>query len=253
MDFKIKIFQLLTCFTFVYGGVALGAELKYYKGEVRVLRGALELPVQPNLTLKHNDKLRLGAKSLAIIVTKASTVKISEHSTYILDLRQPEILSGTLSKGSLVVQFLKSKLIKQLNKDKLESKILKIQTRSASIAVRGTKFFTYTGVKIGSVLTVESGIVDFKGKQQNKAIKLNDKTSSLTNENEKALRPREFGFEKDINWNFESNNKEDNLEHNPRLYAKLEKTWEDYKTEQTTEWKNHKSDLENKWKNIFKD
>jgi hypothetical protein len=194
---------------------------------------------------------------LAIIKTSASTVKISEHSTYILDLREPEILSGTLSKGALVVQFLKSKLMKKLKKEESgtlsSSKILKIKTRSAAIAVRGTKFFTYSGIKTGSILTVESGTVDFKGKRQDKVIAINKNTSSMTNEEKMALKPRKFGFEKGINWSFGSSTEEENLSHDPKLYSQLEKVWENYKKEQVEQWNEQKKDMNNKWNNMFND
>ena len=76
-----------------------------------MVRDGQDLNLELPLKLKHLDKVRVGKKSLAIIKTRASTVKVSELSTYILDLREPEILSGTLSKGGPCCTISKIKII----------------------------------------------------------------------------------------------------------------------------------------------
>jgi hypothetical protein len=118
------------------------------------MRQGEEVELTTSIILNHEDKVRIGKKSLAIIKPKASTVKIFQNSTYILDLREPEILSGTLPKQALVVQFLKSKLINNLTNNDNENetrkpKLLKTRISSAYIAVSGTKFITYSSIKAG--------------------------------------------------------------------------------------------------------
>ena len=234
----------------IYPISSFAALLQFSKGKVQVERKGMNLRVKLPFKLIDQDKIRVGKKSLAIVKSRASTVKISELSTYILDLSEPEILSGTLSKGALVVQFLRSKLskIKKTKKSGPE-KTLTIKTRTASIGVRGTKFFTYSGASSGSILTVEHGVVDFKGNKQKKFTQLEKDMSSLTNENSEVLRPRKFGYENKINWEIDDS-ENGKLEHDKELYSQLEKLWKMYKEEQVKAWKEQKTNMNAKWNNM---
>ena len=135
------------------------------------------------------------------------------------------------------------------DKDSDPAKTLTIKTKIASIGVRGTKFFTYSGIKSGSIVSVENGVVDFKGSKQKESVKLGEKTSSLTNEQKMVLKPRKFNFENKINWNVE-NREGKTLEHDEQLYFQLENIWKIYKDEQAEAWKNQKSEMEDKWNNM---
>ena len=130
------------------------------------------------------------------------------------------------------------------------NKTLTIKTRSASIAVRGTKFFTYNSLSSGSILTVEHGVVDFKGNKQKEYTKLEKDMSSLTNANLEILKPRKFGFENHINWEVDDyeNNK---LEHHEKLYSKLENIWKNYKDEQVKVWNDQKNEMQDIWNNMY--
>ena len=239
---KFPLFLILILCSFNTFG---SAKIMFLKGESNLLRKDKTLKLSKGMKVFNGDTIVTGESGLVIVKSKASTYKISKNSHLKLDLRVKEIINSNIIYGSVVVEFMKENL------DVSKGKTLKIKTRSASFGVRGTKFFTYVDSKNkNSVLSVEHGKVAFKGANSKKERLVRKNKSSMTNKNDKDLKPRKFGFEKQINWNLSE--KKGSLKHKKGLFLALSKTWNKYKDENTKKWKKNTDNMNNLWNNFNK-
>lgn len=238
--------RILCLVFFLYISNAFGsAKIMFSKGDSNLLRNEETLKVTKGMKVFNGDVIVTGESGLVIIKSKASTYKVSKNSHLKLDLRVKEIINSNIIYGSVVVEFMK----KNLKKSK--GKTLKITTRSASFGVRGTKFFTYVDAKNkNSVLSVEHGKVAFQGTRSKKERLVGKNKSSMTNVNNKDLKQRKFGFEKNINWNL--SDEKGSLKHKKGLFIALSKTWNKYKNEKAIKWKKNTDDMNNLWNNVNK-
>lgn len=239
---KITIYLFFAlCMSNAFGS----AKVIFSKGDSSLLRNEKTLKLVKDMKVFNNDIIVTGESGLVIVKSKASTYKISKNSHLKLDLSVKEIINSNIIYGSVVVEFMKKNL------EASKGKTLNINTRSASFGVRGTKFFTYVDPKNkNSVLSVEHGKVAFKGSNSKEERLVRKNKSSMTNINNKDLKPRTFGFEKKINWNL--SDKKGTLKHKKGLFLALSKTWNKYKDENTKKWKKNSDNMDNLWNNFNK-
>lgn len=214
----------------------------YAKGSVYFERAGVKEILVANTIIKENDMIIVSPKSLAIIKFKYQTLKIQETSKIQVTTLKENYAKFSLENGSVVINQLKKKLRESV-RDKAP---LEVKTASATMGIRGTTFFVYQGGEGQTVLSVQEGKVDFLAKNSIKEILVSGDNSSMTNEDLKNLRPRSFGFEKEINFNMDPEKK---LESGEGLKSALEASWKKYKSEQEVVWNDKKINEESEWDN----
>lgn len=212
----------------------------YVKGNVFFERAGIKEALVKNTIIKENDLIRVESNSMAILKFKHQTVKIQETSRIQISNIEEEYTKISLESGGLIINQMKRKLKDFVN----EKPPLEIKTASASMGIRGTTFFAYQGDQNQTILSVKEGKVEFLAKNSNKNILVIDGNSSMSNEELKNLKPRIFGFEKEINYNL---NPKKNLESGAGLKSALEATWNKYKSEQEAKWLDKKKTEESQW------
>lgn len=212
----------------------------YRKGGVVLLRNHVETQVNKGLILETGDLIKTSENSLVIIKSSASTLKISSNSVMKLNFDNPEVINSDILIGTAVIRFLNKKLRPSTKE------MMTVKTPTASLGVRGTRFFTFVGKKKNNViLSVDNGIVAFAGTNTNNEVLVRKNSSSMVNMKSNILKSRKFGFEKLINWSVDD--RSEDLKHDGSLSSSLEKTWVKYKNENAKIWKKHTKENENLW------
>jgi len=243
--FKFLIVSLL--FSKAYSADLHQMKCIYTKGKVSVIHEGISKTLLKNDILNVGDSVITDANSLAVVKLPTETIKVNESSSF--KLAESNAINDVLvlDLGAIIVHKLKKKLIDSLNeteqvKNKKASLIIK--THSASIGVRGTTFFAYSGKNDQTVLSVDEGVVAFKGSSSEQEVMVNENNSTMTNEDNKNLEARKFGFEDKINYALDPNEK---LECKSDLYVSIENTWQKYKKEQEAAWKKQVDSETDKW------
>lgn len=170
----------------------------FIKGNVQVSQNSKSFKkVQKGAILKSGDTIRTGDRSLAVVKSPRTSFKLIQNSEMTLVFKRNGKQVVDLERGDALI-----KLNKSLKKA-LSSDALTVRTKTASVGVRGTTFMTYSGKENQSILSVKEGLVDFKDQKSGKAVKVGAKKSTMTNKNNKNLKPRSFGLQSKINWSFD--------------------------------------------------
>lgn len=216
------------------------------KGVAKIRRGKETLEVKQGMVVNNGDIISTERRSLVVINSKASTYKIAPNSELRIDLSDKDVMSADMKVGTVVINFAREK-ISQTSFGKM-----KIKTPTASLGVRGTRFFAHVGDKNkNSVLSVESGSVAFEqGGDAEHTLIVEKNSSSMTNVKGEVIEARQLGFEDKINWKVEVEEKDGSLEHDPALMSALEKVWDMYKKENAANWKKRSEDMEDRWNNF---
>ena len=212
----------------------------FVKGEATIIRGTEKIKVIKNGLVYENDLIKVAPKSLVLIKFKYQTIKLIETSTIKVAQLEKEYMKISLDSGGMIINQLK----KKLRENSQERAPLEIKTASASIGVRGTTFFAFQGKNGETVLSVKEGTVGFQSLNSVNEVSVTDDSSSMSNADFKNLKPRKFGFEKEINFNFDSTK---DLESSENLISQLEKSWKKYKNEQEFVWLDKKNNEESQW------
>jgi hypothetical protein len=243
----IKIYKWKHCFILIVRYLSFLFFQKkghcFIKGNVQVSRNSKSFEkVQKGAVLISGDTIKTGSRSLAIVKSPRTSFKIMQNSQMTLVFKKNGKQVVDLQRGGALI-----KLNKSLKKS-LSSDALTVRTKTASVGVRGTTFMTYSGKENQSILSVKEGLVDFKGQQSGKAVKVGAKKSTMTNKNNQNLKPRSFGLQSKINWSFDP---KDDLSQPKEFFTHTERIWSKYKEEQEFIWNNYKKEQNDTWKKFI--
>lgn len=196
-------------------------------------------------SLKLKDQLetpftiKTGNNSVLIIRSKTKINKIAANT--IIEFKENKNKSEfNISSGGFVTRFTKPKNM-QVNND------IVINSRSASLGVRGTTFMYHVDKKSQkNFLSVKEGVVAYQGINSQDEIEVAKGLSAISNKNNQNLEPRSYEFQEHINWDLEDTSKD--LSQPQKLYSSFEKVWNKYKEEMEFTWKNRNKEMEDKWK-----
>ena len=222
-----------------YGSIG---KVVFSMGEVTRIHRGEELPLKKGEEIFHGDTIVTQKKSVALVklvnkdATVTSVVKILQNSKMRLKMLR-DVASANVSIGGLIVHV--------TNKLKTEDDRVKfkLRTRTASLGVRGTKFFSCYGPEHSTVTTVDEGVVRIKGKGSNR-LSLKAGMGTSTNSKGRLIKPRELKLRKIINWNM--NNETGSLFQDLAVFKEINKAWSKYKDEQEFRYKEYKKDLKKK-------
>lgn len=202
---KIIILSMISFFSFAQVG-----QILHQKGEVFILRANKEIQSKKNIELKLSDSIVTKKNAIAIVkLSDLSIIKINENSsikiTNLLDNKSPTTIE--LNEGS---SFFKVDKSRKTNTDKLL-----IKTRTASLGVRGTTFFTAvlnTKTESDTWMCVEEGEVVAKNinTRESKVVKTGEGLKISTEA--KLQNPRFLPWTKGLNWELDYKNSDKDIE-----------------------------------------
>ncbi len=176
------LFGIIFCLPLI--AIGQDYDIAFKKGEVKVLRAGKEVTGRVQV----GDRVEVGTGGLVVLKNTQETIKLTENSV---------LVPSTLNvQGESVVDLLRGGLVAHVNK-----KAFKVRTRTASMGVRGTRFFVS---EVGKDLwmCVKEGEVEVKG--------IKGETRSVTAgkgvfvKDGRAGKARPFEWTKQINWDTES-------------------------------------------------
>lgn len=174
----------------------------YRKGDVKMTRGGEE----PRKILKGDfliakDLIETTSKGLVIVGfgdNYASRMKIGPNSKIVLEGKDLDADDNNEEKTFFFVKA-GNILVNYINKDKQKNK-LKVRTRSASMAVRGTEFFVHA-TPDGQVLTaVREGVILAKHNDKTSGIPLTMEEGVVFTEDGGSGKLNPPSWYKEINW-----------------------------------------------------
>lgn len=244
---KYILFLFIYCFSSLSSSLANSVvtaksthnKIIFLKGTPYVLKGKKLSVITKKTILKDKDIIKTGARDLLIIKSKASTYKISPNSFIKLDLREPAVINSQLAWGTVVVHFAR----KKVEKNKVLA--LRIKTKTASMAVRGTTLFTNVEKNGDTTTSVEHGHVDARPLNSTKETQVRDGKSVMISNETKLAHAKPQGFEHYINWSLDPSAK--NLNHPDALFSSIRKQWEDYKKENQKTWDDYTNSMKHRW------
>jgi hypothetical protein len=235
-------------FAFSMTTFALSGKLVFYKGDVKVIRDKAYISIKKKMKIESGDIIVTGRKSLALIKSKYTTIKVIQNSKMLLDFPTDDKLDATVDKGGAVIRLI-NKIHRNQNKRKKSDQSITINTRTAAMGVRGTEFFTYVGKNQNSILAVKEGIVDFRGLGSSRALLVEENKSTMTNQKKQTIDKRQMGIVDKVNWNLDDTSED--LSQPTNLFSHLEKVWENYKHEMEVKWSKYKDSQDKTWKNYI--
>ena len=180
----------------------------YKKGDVKFRRvsqdgESIQRPIVKGDFLIKSDQLLTGDKSLVILGfgdSFKSRIKIGAKSDVTLEGKKSDPEDD--KKKTFFFLNLGNVLIKFINKGQSKNK-LKVKTKSATIAVRGTNFFVHSYSDGQTLTAVQEGVVFAKHNEKENGLLLTREEGavfSLKGSSSKLILPRWY---KDINWEIE--------------------------------------------------
>ncbi|EQC46678.1 sigma factor regulatory protein, FecR/PupR family [Bacteriovorax sp. Seq25_V] len=219
----------------------------YFKGDVTAYtlnekKGFVPSKVREKQTLATPFRIETGSNSLIVIKSKSKTNKIDSKSKIdFMETGKDAVVD--VKYGSILTRF--------INKRKLKGYEMKIKSRTAAMGVRGTTFIYYSEPRTGkNFLAVDEGAVSYKGKNSNNEVGVNKKQSIISNSDFKNLAPKDYAFQRHINWELEVGR--NTLSQPEALYESFNRVWEEHKKDQEFTWQKRNKDMENKWKSMSK-
>lgn len=158
-------------------------QIIHQKGEVAIEREGKAIN---GTTVQVGDTVRIGEKSLAILRAPGETIKLlSDTKIQVQEISQNSKLNLLI--GGVI--------------SKIDKKGFTIKTKSSSMGVRGTQFFSSVDDKDVAWMCVNEGVVDVQGVQvpAGKGVFVKEGISS---------KPKAFAWTKKINWNMDEHNGE---------------------------------------------
>ncbi len=170
----------------------LSAEVVYIKG--RVTRSAKQLNIGDKI--KDGSIIETEKDSLAIISIDFSKVKIGPGSQFKILHSDKKKTQLELTAGSTFIQLVKN----EMNKDHK----LTLKTKTASMGVRGTQFFTSYGKADAQDvwMCVNEGAVEVKSSEDKKPV-LVKKGEGIRVTKNQTSNPRFLPWTAKLNWNFD--------------------------------------------------
>ncbi len=230
-------------FVLIFNCASLLADGKFIfvKGEVLLKRGKdIQKKLKVGAPVKNGDMIQTKKDSLAIIKSENTTIKVIEDSVMMIEFPEDKVANITLGEGGAIVNYLRGKL-----HDKM-SKGVTVTTKSASLAVRGTKFMVYSKGDDYSLLDVNRGHVAFKGTESSQNLVIGEKETVMTNAQKKTIAPSASTLADTINW--ETENLKVNLAQPASFFQNVAAMWESHKHDEEVKWEKYKSEQVDLWK-----
>lgn len=202
---KICLLVLL----FASNSFASSGKILFFRGSV--LKNGHKITSKINI--KAGDKISVQKKSIAIIsLDNLDKIKLSENTEVVIEA----INKPVKSKNNLTKIFLKSgSVFSKVSSRNGKSRNFKLRTKSASMGVRGTEFFTAYGRKnIGAGndqwMCVKEGSVEVSNSNQKVLVKEGE--GIFITKGVDVTKPKPYAWTRNLNWNM--NPKNGKLENN---------------------------------------
>lgn len=207
-----KLFIVITLMGFI--GKPLEAmpdlyKVVFRKGDVSMTREGESRKIFKGDFLIGKDLIKTSTSGLVIVgfgKGYQSRMKIGPGSELVLEGKIPDIDDNNEEKTSFFLK-LGNILVDYINKDKQKNK-LKVRTRTASMAVRGTEFFIHTTPEGQTLVAVKSGVVLAKHKDKVSGVPLTSEEGVVFTKDGGSGKLNPPSWYKDINWQLNTLNKE---------------------------------------------
>ena len=169
-------------------------KLAYFSGTVSIERDGKSAAGIQGQTLLAGTKVKTGSESVAILsLDGGSHLKMNADSELML-----EQISGTESQSV----FLQSGgVFSQVGRQK--AKHFSVHTKSATMGVRGTRFFTAYGKEQDVWMCVEDGEVAVESKTQDAPVLVEKGQGVFIPTGKKVTAPKAYSWTKGLNWNMD--------------------------------------------------
>lgn len=176
------------------------AEVTHVKGKVSVVRASSSEEIASGYVLKHGESIKTGPKSLAIVtLNEGSKLKLNENTVLLASQLDEGAATGgevdlTLQSGSVFAKVTPRKQNK-----------FRIHTKSATMGVRGTEFFT--GLSDPSAkgsdmwMCVREGSVEVAAEDSNQTVVVEQGMGISKPAGKEISKPKAYPWTKKLNWN----------------------------------------------------
>lgn len=181
----------------------------YRKGDVTMTREGESRKIFKGDFLIGKDLITTSNNGLVIVgfgKGYQSRMKIGPSSELTLEGKIPDIDDNNEEKTSFFLK-LGNILVDYINKDKQKNK-LKVRTRTASMAVRGTEFFIHTTAEGQTLVAVRSGVVLAKHNDKVSGVPLTSEEGVVFTKDGGSGKLNPPAWYKEINWELSTLNKE---------------------------------------------
>ncbi len=188
-------FFISLCILLGESTLASSALFKYVRGTVTVERSGVQIQVLKNSEILENDIIRTSKKSFALIKFPSGTqIKVDPKSKLTVKNYIREF-NFNLDRGGTIFQVKKRKDI-----------FFKVNTRTASMGVRGTTFYINQSKNSDlSWACVKEGSIEVIHNKSNKKVIVNEGLGVSVEDN--ISKPEALAWTRGINWNLNESDK----------------------------------------------
>lgn len=177
----------------------------YSKGDAFFTREDNRRQIVKGDLLMPNDVIQTEADALVILSFGQdfkSKMKVTQNSEIKLEpLKSVDENGQQMKEQSIYIQ-LGNIVIDYVNKEKKKNR-LEIKTKSASMGIRGTRFFVHVTPEDDTVVAVHHGVVAVKHLKNKNLVVLNNKQGVVMSEDVARDRMDEPSWYKQVNWDFD--------------------------------------------------
>ena len=257
----------IVIFFFIFSNIVLANQVKTPKSnniaKAVFIKGKVQYscPKMKNTKLlKKGVKLQDGCeisigktqKALAVIgfgenfqskmkLVKNSWVKITKE-------KHGEVKKGEMKIVDTMVLKAGSLLINYNNKNRNKNS-LQVKTKSASLGVRGTEFFTYNDESDNLSMTVDSGEVNVKSNEGEEAKSVKNGNGTIVAKDGSVPDPKKMDWSEKVNW--EVDPKKGELNHNGDLFLEIEQQYKKWNEDILKQKKKYQEDIDDQKKRMW--
>lgn len=203
MKSLVLIFAI--CFSSFVGAQELLYKVLYAKGDAYFTREDNRRNIVKGDLLMPNDIVETEADALVVLSfgeDYKSKMKVTQNSQVTLEpISEIQDGSDKVRQQSLYVK-LGNIVIDYVNKEKKKNR-LEIKTKSASMGIRGTRFFVHVTPEEDTVVAVHHGVVAVKHMKNKNLVVLNNKQGVVMSPDTARDRMESPSWFKQINWDFD--------------------------------------------------
>jgi TPR repeat protein len=193
------------------------------KGDIRLKRAKNERKIFQSDILIANDRLITGPKSVVVLAFGegfASRMKITQNSDVLLKGTSADKENNNIDTQNFFI-FLGNMVVKYINKNR-RKRGLKVRSKMASLAVRGTEFFVHVSKDGQTLMAVKSGVVLVKHSKSTTGIPLVAEEGVLFGKDGGSGKLTPPAWYKSINWNLKEATEDiEKLMHSKELESKI--------------------------------
>ncbi len=176
-------------------------EILFVKGVVKIKQNKKQVQATKGQRFINKSLIETGPSALAVIsLTDGSKIKLNESSKIIISVRNKKPTQVGIFKGSSFFNVLKSKV--------MENDKFIVNTKNASLGVRGTEFFVSYGKKdsLDAWMCVNEGQVIVTPKESKSSVKVNAGEGVQIRDTKNVTSPKPLPWTKNLNWKLDSKN-----------------------------------------------